>query len=239
MSTKVISYSLWGDIDTYNVGAICNAIDAKVFFPSFECWFYIHKESVPSSTVNALLNFPNVKIILKDGDLKDPNIKPMTWRFEAIDQPLVSIMMPRDTDSRFLYREQLAVLDWLNSGKTFHIMRDHPHHHFKILGGMFGTRKIPDFNWTKNINLISKREDRNYDQEFLAEHVYPLIKNDVIIHSNFIHFEGEKCINFPVDYDLNLRFVGEYIFADGSRSEPHLEILKNHNLIYQDYSNKY
>ena len=228
MNTKVISYSLWGDVDTYNIGAIRNAEDARIFFPSFECWFYIHKNSVPSSTINALLKYSNVKIIFKDGDLKDPNIKPMTWRFEAIDDPEVSIMMSRDTDSRFLFREQLAVQDWLDSGKTFHIMRDHPHHQFKILGGMFGTRKIFNLNWLDKLNAITKHEDRNYDQDFLAECIYPLIKNDSVIHSNLVHFPDEICIDFPIAYDIDFRFVGEYIYADGSRSGQHVEILRNH-----------
>ena len=50
------------------------------------------------------------------------------WRFETIDDPDVEINMSRDTDTRILLREKLAVDEWLASGKTFHIMRDHPHH---------------------------------------------------------------------------------------------------------------
>ena len=224
---KVITFSLWGDIDTYNIGAIRNAEDAAVFFPSFECWFYVHKNSVPSCTINTLLQKKNVRVIFKDGDLKDPYIKPMTWRFEAIDDPSVIVMMSRDTDSRFLLREQFAVEDWLDSGKVFHIMRDHPHHQFKILGGMFGTKKINEINWTQHLSKISKSEDRNYDQDFLANIIYPRIINDALIHTNFAKYDGEEVIPFPIEYDWEFRFVGEYIYADDSRSDLHVGLLKN------------
>ena len=40
---KVISFSLWGDNPTYTQGGIINAELAKIYYPDFECWFYIHK----------------------------------------------------------------------------------------------------------------------------------------------------------------------------------------------------
>ena len=95
---KVISFSLWGDNPTYNIGAIRNAADAKIVYPYFECWFYIHSESVPKTTVDKLKSFSNVKIIIKTGNLTNENCKPRMWRFEPIDDIDVEIMMPRDTD---------------------------------------------------------------------------------------------------------------------------------------------
>ena len=59
---KVISFSLWGDKPIYNIGAIRNAITAKEVYPDFECWFYIHKESVPQKTIDELNALPNTKI---------------------------------------------------------------------------------------------------------------------------------------------------------------------------------
>ena len=148
---KVITFSLWGNNPTYNIGAIKNVELAKEFYPDFECWFYIHEESVPKETIEQLKTFDNVNIIFKNGDLTNENCKPRMWRFEAIDDPDVEIMMSRDTDTRFLLREQLAVKQWLQSNKIFHIMRDHPHHDFVILAGMFGTRKIPEIPSWKTI----------------------------------------------------------------------------------------
>ena len=221
---KVISFSLWGDNPTYNIGAIKNAELAKVFYPDFECWFYIHQESVPEETIKKLQEFDNSKIILKTGDLN--KIKPMMWRFEAIDDEDVEIMMSRDTDTRFLLREKLAVDEWLSSNKLFHIMRDHPHHNFCILGGMFGTKKIKQLpNWKYIMNSFNQTGHRMYDQDFLRDYIYPLIKNNSTIHASF-HKKEPHAKNFPINYTPELYFVGEYVYHDDSRSDYHINELK-------------
>ena len=223
---KVISYSLWGNNPTYNIGAIKNAVMALEFYPDFECWFYIHKESVLNETITTLENMKHVKIIFKNGDLK--KCKPMMWRFEAIDDDNVELIISRDADSRFTLREKLAVNEWLKSDKTFHIMRDHPHHNFVILGGMFGSRKIKGLDkWSNIINNYIQDSDKMYDQDFLRDSIYPLIKNDVIIHATFHKYENELCKDFPIGYDDSYRFIGEYIYADESRSLQHIQALKN------------
>jgi hypothetical protein len=47
--------------------------------------------------------------------------------------------MSRDSDSKIVSREKDAVLEWLASNRTFHLMRDHPAHCLfgTILGGNF------------------------------------------------------------------------------------------------------
>lgn len=221
---KVISFCLWGDNPTYNIGAIKNAELAKDMYPDFECWFYIHYETVPKETIEQLEKLDNTKIILKNGDL---NIcKPMMWRFEAIDHPDVEIMMSRDTDTRFWKREKLAVEEWLESDKIFHIMRDHPHHNFTILGGMFGTKKIPEIqSWKVVIDEYLQNGIRMYDQDFLRDIIYPIIKDNSIIHASFYNNEKHSK-KFPIDYCSEFKFVGEYVYHDDSRSIYHIEELK-------------
>ena len=167
---KVITFSLWGDNPIYNVGSIKNAELAKIHYPDFECWFYIHKESVPEKTIEELVKLNNTKIIFKSGDLD--NCKPMMWRFEAIDDPEVEIMMSRDTDTRIWDREVISVNAWLKSDKLFHIMRDHPYHKSVIMGGMFGTRKnVKIKSWVDLINKVKQSGNRNYDQIFLFKYI--------------------------------------------------------------------
>lgn len=222
---KVISFSLWGDKLPYNVGAIINAKDAFEMYPDFECWFYIHLETVPKETVDALSIMSNVKIIWKEGDLAVT--KPMMWRFEAIDHPEVEIMMSRDTDTRLLQREKMAVYEWLNSDFVFHIMRDHPYHDTPILGGMFGTKKILDISsWSNCIEVFTQRGHRDYDQYFLRDVIYPIIKGSAMIHATFYRIESNAQY-FPIEYDSEYRFVGEYIDDNGSRNDDHIQILKN------------
>ena len=223
---KVISFCLWGDNPTYNIGAIRNAEDAKIVYPDFECWFYIHSDSVPKTTVDKLKSFSNVKIIFKTGDLTNENCKPRMWRFEAIDDVNVEIMMSRDTDTRFLVREKLAVTEWINSNTLVHIMRDHPHHKFCILAGMFGTKKIKEIpNWSYIMNSYIKTDNRMYDQDFLRDYIYPIIKNNSTIHATFNKTE-QHAKNFPITYNNDFKFVGEYVYHDESRSEFHISELK-------------
>jgi len=223
---KVISFSLWGDNPTYNIGAIKNAEMALTFYPDFECWFYIHTESVPKNTIETLTTIPNTKIIFKEGDLIDENCKPRMWRFEPIDDPEVEIMISRDTDTRITLREKLAVDEWLSSDKVFHIMRDHPHHSFLILAGMFGTKKIPQIsNWVYIMDKYNKTDNRMYDQDFLRDYIYPVVKDNLIVHASFHKYE-ENAKDFPINYDDDLRFVGEYVYYDETRHAELINILK-------------
>jgi hypothetical protein len=194
-------------------------------YPEFECWFYIHVETVPKETVDVLSLMPNVKIILKTGDLA--TIKPMMWRFEAIDDPAVEIMMSRDTDTRLLQREKMAVDEWLNSDFLFHIMRDHPYHDTPILGGMFGTKKMLEIDsWSRLIDVFTQRGHRDYDQTFLRDVIYPIVKDHAIIHATFYRIEPNAQY-FPIEYDDQYRFVGEYIDQNDARNDHHIHDLKN------------
>lgn len=230
---KVISFSLWGNEDRYTIGAIKNAHLAQEFYPDFECWFYIHQDTVLPVVINELRSMTNVKIILRSGNLE--TLKPMLWRFESIDDLNVEINLSRDTDTRILLREKLAVDEWIQSGTLFHIMRDHPHHinpNTPIMGGMFGTRKIPDLNWNNAMNNTSLndkgRKLYNKDQDFLAKVIYPKIINNCIIHSTFGGVLNERNVKkFPIPYDEHYNFVGGYVYADDSVSTQHTNILKS------------
>jgi hypothetical protein len=222
---KVISFSLWGNNKIYTIGAIKNAENALYMYPNFECWFYIHQETVPTEIIDKLRLLPNTNIIFKKGNLS--TCKPRMWRFEAIDDVNVEVMMCRDTDTRILLREKLAVYEWLKSDKLFHIMRDHPHHNYLILGGMFGTKKIPTIpSWSNLINLYVQTSDRMYDQDFLRDYVYEHIKSSVLIHSSFNKYESE-CLPFPIPYDNELKFVGEYVYDNETCSQSHKNDLIN------------
>jgi hypothetical protein len=226
---KVITFSLWGNKPIYSIGAIKNVELAKQFYPDFECWFYIHSPTVPENIINELQKHNNVKILFKNGDLH--NSKPMMWRFEAIDDPTVELMMSRDTDTRILLREKLAVDEWLDSGKIFHIMRDHPYHSYFIQGGMFGIKKNPNIPSLCNlINNFKQNGDRVYDQDFLRDIIYPIIKNDYFIHASYnIQNEetGEYVKPFPIPYCEDYHFVGEYVYEDETRVLEHINMLKN------------
>lgn len=214
---KVITFSLWGNQNIYLTGTIKNIELAKDFYPDFFIWIYIHKETVPQDFINKLSIYNNVKIIFKSGNLLE--IKPMMWRFEAIDDDDVEIMLSRDTDTRFLLREKLAVDEFINNDNyLLHIMRDHPWHMSKIQGGMFGVKKS-DIKWLPLINNVKQNnKQRDYDQTFLNNVIYPLYINKMLIHASFNKFETNIVKDFPIPHKVNdYRFVGEYVFEDDTR----------------------
>jgi hypothetical protein len=134
---KLISFCLWGDNPVYNIGAIRNAEIAKEIYPDWVCRYYIGK-STPANTIEKLKTFDNVEIVemVEEGDWTG-----MFWRFYPASEEGVDVVIVRDCDSRLNLREKEAVLEWLNSDKGFHIMRDHPAHGTEILGGMWGSKK--------------------------------------------------------------------------------------------------
>ena len=222
---KVVSFSLWGNESRYTIGSLKNADLAKEFYPDFECWFYIHKPSVPQNIIDELAKRDNVKIFFKDGDIN--TTKPMMWRFEPITNPEVEVMLSRDTDTRILPREKLAVDEWLQSDKLLHSMRDHPHHNFKIQAGMWGIKQNNLCNWIElmaNFSQNNKSYNRFDDQNFLTNYIYPIYSNTLFVHATFNKIEP-FAKNFPIPYCQNYKFVGEYVYADDSRSPQHIQIL--------------
>jgi hypothetical protein len=95
------------------------------------------------------------------------------------------------------------------------------------MGGIFGTKKIPGINWKERMATITQSSDRNYDQDFLRDHIYPFVYNDAWIHANFYKIEGEENV-FQISYNHYAHFIGEYVYEDDTRSESHINILKRY-----------
>lgn len=151
MSKKIISYSLWGNEPMYTIGAIRNAELAKEIYPDWVCRFYIG-DDVEDGIVGKLKSFDNIEVIKMPHKYND--WQGMFWRFYA-SIPDADYVIFRDTDSRLTMREFEAVLEWEQSNKCFHIMRDHPYHSEAIMGGMWGC-KPKEFLDIVNDNIYKK-----------------------------------------------------------------------------------
>jgi hypothetical protein len=108
----------------------------------------------------------------------------------------VHSVMSRDLDSPLSSRERSAVDAWIASNKSFHAMRDHPHHGVPMLGGMWGFRPSLDrtmsnsiLNKIRNGELV-KRYTGGGDQTFLAYQVWPEAKSSIIVHDSFLCHMG-------------------------------------------------
>lgn len=252
MSKNIISFSLYGDIDTYNIGAINNVKLALKFYKDWECWFYIDNKTVPINIINTLSKYPNVKIIYKDTNIINNPMYWKTWRFEAIDDNNVNMMISRDTDTLIYRREVLAVEEWLKSDKQLHILKDSPCHLYNIIqGGMFGIKKgnisIPNMKDSAYNYFISKGKDNSSitDLSFLEEYIYSIFKYNSIIHDEFTNIlnfnnpDNLKFNNYPIRYNPEYNFIGEYRYTDGSRDELTCNILKNVLTYYPNMIQKY
>jgi hypothetical protein len=200
---RYISYSLWGDNELYNIGMVKNAEQVPEIYPGWQMIVY-HDNSVPTETLNILENL-NVKLVNVDGHTHG-----MFWRFFASDLVDCEYAIFRDGDSRLSIREKMAVDEWIESGKTIHVMRDHPAHQIPygnnglgILGGMWGIKgnTIP---MKDSIENFSKNKTMGYgiDQTFLKT-IYNVFENDRCTHDDF--FEKKP---FPIKRE-NGRFIGE------------------------------
>jgi len=213
---KLICYSLWGDDPKYNVGAIRNAEQIKDVYPGWVARFYCG-QSVPHDTIEKLSDL-NAEVIMMDayGDWDG-----MFWRFFAIADSDVEIMLSRDTDSRLTLREKSAVDEWLRSDKLFHIMRDHPEHNAQIMGGMWGARKPILQDMTHLINKHKRVGDINWqvDQIFLRDIIYPRIINTALVHDEFF----DNC-PYPTPR-IDLEFIGQVFDENEETVQEHLDSL--------------
>jgi hypothetical protein len=195
---KVVSFSLWGAAAKYNVGAVRNAALCRDVYPGWTPRFYLGA-SVPAATRDELRRL-DAEII----EMNEPgDWRGMFWRFEAASDPAVEVMLSRDCDSRLSPREAAAVAEWLASGAPFHIMRDHPWHRARILGGMWGLRAPLLREMSALIAAYAKGDFWQVDQHFLRDVVYPRVKRLAWTHDEF--FRGRR---FPTQR-RGLEFVGQ------------------------------
>lgn len=202
---QVIAYSLYGSDNRYMIGAIKNALLAQKHFAGYEIRFYTGA-SVPDWTRSTLALIPNVQLINCDGP-EDHTAK--LWRFQALIDEQVDVVLSRDADARLTRRERLAHEDFLASRLDFHIMKDHPTgHDYKISAGMFAAR-------TSAIPAdLETPEPGNYytaDQDWLAAHIWPLIKDNCLIHDETYgtQAEGISAVKpFPISKEATLHHIG-------------------------------
>lgn len=209
---KVVSFCVFGNDQKYTYGAIRNAELAAKIYPEWQCWFYIATD-VDANIVDQLRKFPNSRIITAGNNC----IRSTLWRFYPASDPDVDVFISRDTDSRINRRERAAVNQWLESGKSLHVMRDHHYHTFQIMAGMWGFRGlIPNIQKqiSEFISSYNGSEYKYFDQLFLASEIYNKYVSDAMIHDS-------ANPNTPGNYDFPTsagfyNYVG-FIESDGMK----------------------
>jgi hypothetical protein len=215
MSKKLITFSLWGSNPKYCQGAIKNAELRSSFYPEWKARFYAHKD-VPAHYINALNNVEGTEVIVES---RKPDWTAMFWRFEAISEPDINIMISRDCDSRLNSREMHAVHEFEKSDALFHIMRDHPHHGFNVLGGMFGIKKGLADNMKDLCDQFDQRNCYGTDYKFFDQFIQNISATDIMVHDPFF-----AKTQFPKPRE-GYQFVGQVFDENDNTVESHTNAL--------------
>lgn len=210
---KVISACLYGRDPFYVEGAIINATEAKDYYPDWEFWLYINEGHI------ALPRFRRIPGCGDDGPgciklIERPVCRDhegMAWRFMPDDDPGVGLIAYRDMDCRFSEREVSATNEWATSDKTFHLMFEGPHNglrdfsdHQMILGGLWGMRtgKVQVWKlyqeWLRTTSYLHKT-GYGADQEFLTRVIWPMAKDDVMVHCDRCAAKEDQLRNLGIE----------------------------------------
>jgi hypothetical protein len=173
-----------------------------------------YADDVPESILDQIRTYNNV--VLKPSGVSGH--ENMTYRFFVIDEPGVDRMVVRDADSRIHERDRWAIREWVDSGKPFHIIRDHHWHTTQIMGGAWGACKTAFGEETvEAIYRQYSHQCMNFgeDQSFLASAIYPRVWQNALYHCHLRMTESEpsSVIPFPVK---NGEFIGQVVeYVDG------------------------
>lgn len=171
----IVSFCVFGEDpgNIYVPGALKQAALYNVHHPDWRMVFYIGRSA--RALIPSLRQYRNIHIEICDG----PEDQTATfWRFRALREFGADFYLFRDVDSRLIARERMAVAEWMDSGRNFHVIRDHPFHSVPILAGLWGctkfvTHRIPD-------SPQGFREIKyGIDQTFLWQRVWPTAKRDL------------------------------------------------------------
>lgn len=219
---KLISFSLFGTTNKYLYGMEENAKLAKLHYPGWQVVVY-HDNSVPIKNLKAIEQLGVELINVTSCGLLAP-----MWRFLVADEDCERFII-RDSDSRIAGREAQAVQQWEEKGTPLHVMRDHPHHCFDIMGGMwggttemkkicFGSRSIrqamSEYTGRRfsNWQAVQRSTWWMIDQQFLANMIYKFVEKPKNITVHAANDAGKRELfaeSFPCERDDDKRFVGE------------------------------
>jgi hypothetical protein len=223
-ATNIISFSLYGSNSRYTDGALANAKLCKTIYPGWAMRIY-HDKTVPELVLNNLHD-AGVQLV----DMTGSALNTMSWRFLPASDSAVQRFCVRDLDSRLSAREKAAVDAWMESGKHFHVMRDHPSHsNYAMSGGMWcGTHDaIPDMDH----RLKNRQMTQAYlqDMDFLNKDIWPLVKDHVLQHDAFSCDKFGGGVPFPTPRKGWEHVGGVYI--DGKMRQVDIDLLKQAGVV--------
>jgi hypothetical protein len=208
---NIISFSLWGDDPRYLRGAVQNAMSVSDIYPGWRCRFYVDG-SVPADALSVLDELGAELVYEHESSNINGRVR-LARRFWVANDNTVGYFAVRDCDSVISHREAAAVNAWIASDRWFHVMRDWWTHTELILAGMWGgvAGILPDLKQLFEGYSSKQLETPNWDQWFLRDRIWGMIKNHCLIHDRF--FRVLDSLPFPVASPGGNVHIGQDEFA--------------------------
>ncbi|MDB4837439.1 hypothetical protein OAH87_03120 [Marinomonas sp.] len=183
---RIFSFSLYGASPRYCENALLNVQAASEIFPDFICRFYVD-DSVPLHVRERLLQEKAEVVQVSNAFASLPGTM---WRFLALDDAEVELVICRDADSVISIRERAIVQEWLQSDFSAHIIRDFPSHCELLLAGLFALKNgvVHSVGDAMLSFLEGNKVGRYTDQQFLRSFIWPQIKGVALTHDRCFQY---------------------------------------------------
>ncbi|CAL4113216.1 unnamed protein product [Meganyctiphanes norvegica] len=216
---KIISFSLYGNNKKYLIGLEANLNASKHLYPNY--FVRLYTDPVPYKKLLCPLlrkyehfHICDVKSLPTLGNIH--KVQPIMWRLAPLGDPQVDILLVRDPDSQISSREVDAVHDWLSTGHTLHVMRDHPQHMAPIIDCCWGMRQDITREHKENTGAIRKtlfdlllnKYKHMEGQNILNEILWTDYEHDVVRHESYRCREYQHSRPWPTEREDEKHFVG-------------------------------
>lgn len=194
---NVFSFCIYGDNEYYYNGLLENIKLIQQYYPDYYTYIYVGQNARTD-----LLDKMHIydRIVWKHTN--EIGAINMIYRFFAIDDTNVKTIHVRDADSRIHERDRWAIDTFMNSNVTAYTIRDNPSHNVRMMGGLWGTKKIPFSIQTLfqmyRFPLLESKNEFGYDQQFLSQFLYPQLIQSFMVFTNYCTLSNlEQVVPFP------------------------------------------
>lgn len=196
---KVISYSLFGkrgryyDQPLYYQKCLKELLFRREVKGIFSDWYihiYIDPRCLTKDIIFLQSQYKNIEFIIMKKKISSFCWECTFWRFLAISDPRVDVMISRDIDSELLFRDEVMVTQWLKSNLCFHTVTEYDlhrdHMEARINAGGWGCKSPHLYNMKELIKVYLSDTKNHYwgaDEAFLKDVIFPLVKNKTLFHN--------------------------------------------------------
>ena len=196
---NVFSFCIYNSYNSLYYDGLLENIDLiHKHFPDWGIFVYIGND-VPSSFTQ-VLESKNV-ILRSTGEYGSIN---MIYRFLAIEEPGVALMMVRDADSRVHWKDRWAIQEFVKSPCIAHTIRDAPVHTIPMLGGLWGLKRsggIPVYSCFQHYKDNQQDISVGKDQTFLNLYIWCRVRHSLLVHTSIQYNSGyDTLVRFPFEW---------------------------------------